>query len=223
MNELKYTLITDGSSDKTLMNIIQWLFDDLYPQLPCTGSCADLRKIINPPSVGDVLKRIHEAGNLYPFDILFYHRDAEKNDKDIIKKRKEEILGKIDNRLASKVVCVVPITMMETWLLINQDAIKKAAGNRNYTGIIDFPVLSKLESIKDPKTILHQTLLMTSGLKGRRLKTFNVHQAVHLVAENIKDYSPLKKLLAFREFENDLKTAVDLFLQNDTKYTYNTQ
>jgi hypothetical protein len=38
---------------------------------------------------------------------------------------------------------------------------------------------------------------------------------VHLVAENIKDYSPLRELSAFREFEKDLKTAVDLFLQKE--------
>jgi hypothetical protein len=198
------------------MNIIQWLFDDLYPRLPCIGNFADLRDMKNHPSVGNVVKRINEAGKLYPFDILFYHRDAEKNDRDIIKKRKDEILGKIDQQLASKLVCVVPITMMETWLLIDRDAIKKAAGNRNYAGTVDLPALSKLESIKDPKTKLHQTLSMTSGAKGRRLKTLNIHHAVHLVAENIKDYSPLRELSAFREFEKDLKTAVDLFLQNVT-------
>jgi len=213
MNELKYTLITDGSSDKTLLSIIQWLLNDLYPQLPCIGSFADLRYLKNPPSIGDVQDRIKEAGNLFPYDILFYHRDAEKNDRHIIKKRKEEVLGKIDKQLFNKVVCVVPITMMETWLLIDRDAIKKAAGNRNYVGTIELPDLSKLESIKDPKTELHQKIKTISCLKGRRLKTFNVYHAVHLVAENIKDYSPLRELSAFKEFENDLKMAVDLFYQ----------
>ena len=29
MELLRYTLIADGSSDKTLMNIIKWLLDDL--------------------------------------------------------------------------------------------------------------------------------------------------------------------------------------------------
>ena len=103
---------------------------------------------------------------------------------------------------------------METWLLINADAIKKAAGNRNYTGNIDLPVLKNLESLPKPKEMLHELLKETSGLKGRRLKNFNVHRAVHLVAENIKDYSPLRELPAFREFEKDLKAAVNLFLLN---------
>jgi len=208
MDELRYTLLTDGSSDKTLMNIIQWSLDDIYPRLPCVGKFADLRLLKNPPSAGDVVQRINFAENLYPFDILFYHRDAEYFEKDVIQKRKNEIFSKIDEQLASKVVCVVPVTMMETWLLFDRDAIKKASGNRNYTGSIDLPALSRLESIKDTKSILHQKLLKTSGLKGRREKMFHVHQAVHLVAENIKDYKPLRELSAFREFENDLKIAV---------------
>ena len=209
METLRYTLLTDGSSDKTLLNIIKWLIDDLYPQLPCDGSFADLRHIPNSPQTGDVIQRVICAQNYYPFDILFYHRDAEKFD---VNTRKKEILKQIAPTLYSKIVCIIPVRMMETWLLINVDAIKKASGNRNYADIIDLPALKRLESLAKPKEILHELLEKTSGLKGRRLKTFNVHSAVHLVAENIKNYSPLRDLSAFREFERDLKTAVDLFL-----------
>jgi len=102
--------------------------------------------------------------------------------------------------------------MIETWLLINTDAIKKAAGNRNYKDNINLPAIKRLESIPNPKETLHELLKKTSGLKGRRLKNFNVHYAVHLVAENIKDYSPLRDLTAFKEFEKDLKEAVEIFL-----------
>ncbi len=215
MGTLKYTLISDGSSDKTLLRIIRWSLLDLYPELSCKGSFADFRYLKNPPQTGDIVERVKKANEYYPFDILFYHRDAETTDKNIIKKRKEEVFGCIASEPASNIVCVVPITMMETWLLIDREAIKKAAGNRNYAGEIDLPALSKLESVKDPKTKLHHILETTSGLKGRRLKTFNVHSAVHLVAENIKDFSPLRELAAFREFENDLKVAIDMFLKNN--------
>lgn len=209
MKSLKYTLLTDGSSDKALLNIIKWLLDDLYPQLPNDGSFADFRHIPNPPQIGDVVQRMNCTQNFYPFDILFYHRDAEKFD---VNTRKKEILKQVDPMLYSKIVCVVPVRMMETWLLINVDAIKKASGNRNYANDIDLPAIKKLESLAKPKEMLHELIEKTSGLKGRRLKTFNVHGAVHLVAENIKDYSPLRELPAFREFEKDLRIAVDLFL-----------
>jgi len=211
MELLKYTLLTDGSSDRTLLNIIKWLFDDLYPQLPCDGSFADFRHIPNPPQIGDVAHRIYYAQSIYPFDILFYHRDGEKFD---VTSRKNEILKQITPQLLPKIVCVIPVRMMETWLLINSDAIKKASGNRNYPGNIDVPILKNLESLINPKERLHDLIKTTSGLRHRRLKTLNIHYAVHLVAEYIKDYSPLRELPAFREFENDLKMAVELFLMN---------
>jgi len=102
MNELRYTLLTDGSSDKTLMNIIQWSLDDIFPKLPCAGRFADLRLLKNPPSAGDVVQRIKVAENLHPFDILFYHRDAEYFDKDVIQKRKK---GKNVSRASSRASC----------------------------------------------------------------------------------------------------------------------
>jgi len=36
--------------------------------------------------------------------------------------------------------------MMEVWLLINKDAIKKAASNRNYSGEINLPAVKNLEN-----------------------------------------------------------------------------
>ncbi len=54
MKDLKYTLIADGSSDKTLLRIIKWVLDDLYPKLPNQGVFADFRGLPDPP------KTLHE-------------------------------------------------------------------------------------------------------------------------------------------------------------------
>ena len=80
MNEITYTLIADGSSDKVFLRIIKWCLDDLYPKLPTKEQYADFRTLRNPPRAGDVLGQIKYAENYYPFDICFYHRDAESND-----------------------------------------------------------------------------------------------------------------------------------------------
>lgn len=205
MKELRFTLIGDGSSDKALVNIIKWLLGDLYPHLPIYGQYADFRKLPNPPVNGDVLAQVESAQRYYTFDILFYHRDAESNKKNIVQVRKAEVLSQITSEHSSKTVCVVPVVMMETWLLISESAIKKAAGNRNYKGVINLPSPTTLENIKEPKDILHDYLKEVSGLKKRNLKNFNVHQAVHLVAENINDFSLLRHLESFKVFEADLK------------------
>ncbi len=208
---LRYTLIGDGSSDKALLNIIKWLLDDLYPALPNKGTYADFRNLIKPPRKDDVLSQIETAGMYYPFDVLFYHRDAEKADKNIISIRKSEVLDKVGAEL--NIVCVVPIVMMESWLLFDESAIKKAAGNRNYRGKINLPSIKKIERESQTKEILHNILRECSGLKNRQLNKFNVHKAVHIVSENIQDFSPLRQLHAFNTLEMDVKHAVNSFLK----------
>lgn len=209
MDETKITLITDGSSDKSLVYVIEWLWDDLFPTRPKQVEFADFRGLPSPPEKANIEAQISKARTYYPFDIIIYHRDAEKTDLKILNQRKLEIKGKINERYQDIVVCLIPVKMMETWLLIDPEAIKKAAGNRMYSGKMDLPTISKLEREQKPKEKLHSLLKQVSGLKKRRLENFNTHQAIHLVAENIKDYSALRKLESFRQFEADLKIAVE--------------
>ena len=209
MESIRYTLIADGSSDKALMNIIKWLLDDLYPKIPNKGTFAEFRNLKHPPKKGDVKGQIEFAKFLYPFDILFYHRDAETNKKNIIDDRIAEIIKHLNEELIPKTIFIIPIKMMENWLLFDETAIKKAAGNRNYNKILGLPPISSIENVSDPKIFLHELLREVSGLKSRQLKNFNVHQAVHLVAENITDFSILRQLSSFKKFEENLKTTIN--------------
>jgi Domain of unknown function (DUF4276) len=213
MELLRYTLITDGSSDKTLMNIIKWLLDDLYPKISNRGTFGDFRYLQKPPKKGDIKNQIQCAEYFYPFDILFYHRDAESDKKSIVKERTEEIKSQLEEKYISKTICIIPIKMMENWLLIDETAIKKAAGNRNYSKQINLPQINKIESLNEPKLFLHDLLKEVSGKKSRQLKNFNVQQAVHLVAENISDYSLLRNLDSFKQFEENLKTTISNLLK----------
>ncbi|MFV8331968.1 hypothetical protein [Flavobacterium sp. GSP14] len=215
MEFIRYTLIADGSSDKALMNIIKWVLDNLFPEIPNKGTYGDFRMLQKPPRKDEVYKQIQCAVHYYPFDILFYHRDAESNSSVIIDERIAEIKGELDAEFNQKIVCVVPIKMMEAWLLIDEMAIKKAAGNKNYNNQVDLPPVNKLETLKEPKEILHELLKKVSGLKGRRLKNFNVHKAVHLVTEYTTDYELLRQLSAFNKFEEDLKIVVKSLMNNN--------
>jgi hypothetical protein len=90
---------------------------------------------------------------------------------------------------------------------------QKASGNRNYKEPISLPSLKALEKENNPKELLHRLLREACGLKGRSLSKFNVHSAVHLVAENISDFSSLRQLEAFKVFEKDLQESVTTFLE----------
>lgn len=113
MNEITYTLIADGSSDKVFLRIIKWCLDDLYPKLPTKEQYADFRTLRNPPRAGDVLGQIKYAENYYPFDICFYHRDAE-NTEDFSALRQlaafnrfeQDLKRVVDNVIRLKNICV---------------------------------------------------------------------------------------------------------------------
>lgn len=213
MDLMKYTLIGDGSSDKALMPVINWLINDLFPELPVSGTFAEFRHMRNPPAKNDIKGQVEYASYYYPFDILIYHRDAEDRSEDIIGIRKEEILGELDDEtLLEKTVCVVPVVMTEAWLLIDRTAIKKAAGNRNFAGELALPAVQTLELKSNPKSILQDLLRTARDTNKRDLAKFNVNQAVHLVAEYTTDFSALRQLRSFNEFEKDLKQSIENFI-----------
>lgn len=212
METLRFTLITDGTSDRTLLNIIKWLLNDIYPELPTIGTFADFGRLRNPPKTNEVLERIKKAEEYYPFDILFYHRDAESSADGIYEQRCEEILSVLDESTLSTTICVVPVVMMESWLIIDREAIKKAAGNRNYKGDIDLPAINRIEKHRSPKALLHDTLKQVSGLRGRNLRKFDPHSHVHLVSENISDYSALRQLSSFKQLEAKAKEVIDALM-----------
>jgi hypothetical protein len=94
--------------------------------------------------------------------------------------------------------------MQEAWLLIDQAAIRRAAGNPNGTADLVLPAVGLIESITNPKGLLYELLKAASELRGRRLKKFRPDKHVRLIAEIISDFSPLRQLPAFRRLEVDI-------------------
>lgn len=103
---------------------------------------------------------------------------------------------------------MIPVRMQEAWLLVDETAIRRAAGNPNGTAPLELPGSSRLEDLPDPKTVLHDTLRSASGLRGVRRRRLNVRASVHRVADFIDDLSELRRLRAFTRLEEDLQQAV---------------
>ena len=203
MRGLRFTLVADGSSDVALLPILVWLLREHFGSIPIQPEFADLRRLRNPPHT--LLDRIAKSVELYPCDLLFVHRDAERES---IHKRVDEIRESLEQCAIDTppVVCVVPVRMREAWLLINESALRKAAGNPQGRQPLSVPDTKKLEELPDPKQILHDLLCQASGLRGRRLKRFirDVGRHVHRVAEQIDDFSLLRELTAFRQVERQI-------------------
>lgn len=205
MEGLRFTLVADGSSDRALLPVLTWLLHQHCEGIPIQPEFSDLRRLRNPPR--DLFQRIDKSMELYPCDLLFVHRDAEG---ELVEKRQEEIREALERSERGKtlpVVCVVPVRMQEAWLLIDESALKRAAGNPASRRKLPMPPVRRLEELPDPKRVLHDLLRKASDRQGpRQLRRFNrdLGRCVQLVAEHIGDFGLLRGLAAFRELEDQV-------------------
>lgn len=207
MTPLRYTLEAEGSSDAMLRPVIEWVVSRLRPGLPLVGTVADFRVLpARPSGIGD---RVRSAIELYPCDVLFVHRDAEKEPAKVRHGQIKAALAKLGDGLTTPVVQIVPVRMSEAWLLIDEPAIRAAAGNPNGTTKLDVPKPNQLERLPDPKERLYELLRTASGLTGRHAKKFHPSQRVRRVAEEISDFTPLDKLPAFQTFTKEVQAFLD--------------
>lgn len=204
MTDLRFVLLSDGSSDRSLLPLLKWLLRVNGVQRPIQEDWADLRGLRRPPR--GLAERLRRSVELYACDLLFVHRDAERES---YQNRRDEVLQALEEaELSGPSVCVVPVRMQEAWLLFNAAAIRLAAGNPRGRMALGLPPVSQLEQVPDPKQILHDLLREASGLTGRRRGTLRVRQCAQRVSELIDDYGPLRALPAFRALEKDLRQTI---------------
>jgi hypothetical protein len=207
MTDLHVTLVTDGASDRVLLHHLRWLLaQNLRLTISIQPQWADLSRLRQKPN--SLLERVRSALDFYPCDLLVIHRDAEVPDPSA---RYHEIEATAQQLAMPPppLVCVVPVRMTEAWLLFDERAIRRAAGNPNGRETLSLPIaIADAQSLADPKSTLCEALRSASGLTGRRRKKFAVSDAVHRVPDYIEDFKPLRALSAFARLEQDLVTVI---------------
>lgn len=203
MTVLTTTLLSDGPSDRALLPVLDWLLQYKVTRYSLQRTqWADWRNQKSPPQ--SLEEKIRFTQEYYPSDLLFVHRDAEAQAPE---ERREEIRRAVlDAGITTSSVCVVPVRMTEAWLLLDERAIRIAAGNPGSRVSLSLPIQQRIENIPDPKETLFEAIRTASEHTGRRLKSLHVEKLRHRVAE-LMDYELLRSLSAFQCLENDL-TAI---------------
>ena len=203
MSSIRYVLLSDGSSDRMLLLILDWLLHRYCPDYALESEWADLRRLSQPPK--KLSDRIRKSVKIYEPDLLFIHRDAENQSYE---SRHREIETALAGLTKPPAVCVIPVRMQEAWLLFDEVAIRRAAGNPNGRLPLHLPAMSTLEVLPNPKELLFSLIGTASELSSTRLKNLRPRQRAHLVAQNIEDFKPLQELSAFRALETELVDVV---------------
>ena len=207
MKSIRYTLLTDGSSDKALLPILNWVLKAAGVTIPIQSEWADLTRLRPFKRLSEKLKWTIE---LYPCELLFVHRDAEREP---LSSRVAEIRAAVQECAAEiksipPYVCVVPVRMQEAWLLFDEAAIRKAAGNPNGRILLSLPSLSDVEELPNPKHDLEEILRVASELSRRRRLKLNTRFLRSRVVENIDNFEPLRRLTAFQALEAEVQTVL---------------
>jgi hypothetical protein len=205
MSELRYTLLTEGTSDVVLLSHITWLLHR-HTSAPIRAQFAELWNLRYPPK--GLAQKIEAALAFYACDILFVHRDA---DTFPYEQRQQEIQQAMQSakKIASPVVCVIPVRMQEAWLLFDEVALRLAANRPSGRVSLNLPHPKTLESLPNLKALLHNILRQASGLHGRHLDRFDALAAVRRLAELLDDFSPLlNHLPAFKRLDTDIAQIV---------------
>ncbi|MVU83410.1 DUF4276 family protein [Nocardia sp. ET3-3] len=168
--------ICEGSSDQPLAEIIETLFVERGVDVRLSHPDFSLL----PKVAKDVGSRVRAGIELLGgvVDVIVVHRDADNAGPEA---RRDEIDRAVKSVYsAATTVPVIPVRMTEAWLLLDERAIRRAAGNPRGRNEIQLPGLRRVESVADPKHLLQQCLLQAADCTGRRRdqvsKRFNEHR-----------------------------------------------
>lgn len=198
--------LADGSSDVPLGEHLENLCAKRDVEVRITTP--NLRRLPKPPGlrVVDRLRTVLELG-MNP-DIVFVHRDAEKQDPSLRYKEVQDAVSV--TRPGLPAVAVVPVRMTEAWLLLDEDQIRHVAGRPRSTVSLELPPISKIEAQSDPKKILRDALDIASGLKGRRLIRFQGQFSNNrrTLLQRLDVNGPVRSLPSWKALESTLDRIV---------------
>ncbi|MFC0439163.1 DUF4276 family protein [Kutzneria buriramensis] len=199
--------VAEGSSDAPLAGLVTELF-----------AAHDIRLRLQEPDftwlrvAKDVQSKVHAGIELAKtnFDVVVVHRDADNAGHAA---RTREIVDAVATvTRGSHVVPVVPVRMTEAWLLLDEAAIRRVAGNPKGRAGLGLPKPHEVESVADPKHVLKQCLLAAADCTGRRhnqvARRFDEHRRNLL--ERLDPHGPVTKLASWQRLVDSVAAAAEL-------------
>lgn len=188
-------LVADGRPDRVLTQFIDRL---MAIHCPCLFRPTDFVDDY-PEAVVGLAQRVRHALRQYPADIVFVHRDAEL--RGAVSQREQEIAAAVAALPTPKpVIAVVPVRMTEAWLLADEHAIRRAAGNPQGAVPLALPAVHQIEAV-DAKARLFEALRLAKDLGKRRTGKLRPEHLRHRVADYLDDFTLLRSLPSFARFE----------------------
>lgn len=202
---LNYVLISEGTSDRVLIPMINWCIRQ-YCITDISPVVADFTSLKPKPKT--VVEKLRAARNLYSNKNLFIvHRDSDNvNPGD----REREINEAISSmNFVKPCLPIIPNAMTEAWLLVDERAIYKAVNNPNGQDQFKLPNINIIEKIRNPKNVLFELFISASGLSRRRHSSIDLFMCRQRCALFITEFQKMGNLSSFALFRQKISQYVD--------------
>lgn len=206
---IEFTFISEGKSDRALIPHLQTLCLRAGAS-EVLGDTAD-RSLYPQKIKADLSSKIKAALDLSgKVDLIFIHRDADGAGRDARLQEIEVALRAL--RAPPLHVAIIPAREMEAWLLADEPAIRRIAGDPASAHDLGLPPLKLIEARAKPKECLWEALTRCTPAQGRRLKEFkepaNLSRLRARLLESLDIDGPVKQLHSWRALICDIERAV---------------
>ncbi|WP_086823276.1 hypothetical protein [Streptomyces sp. NRRL B-24572] len=201
--------LCEGSSDTGLRFHIEAIAADMGREILVT--VPELDRLPKKPgrTVEDKLRaaqQLSDSGHAY--DLVVIHRDSDSGPPDRRRTEIAEAVATVSPGVAH--VPVIPVRMLEAWLLLDQAAIREVAGNPNGKVPLNLPKPARVESVSDPKAVLKQAIATASEERGRGLQKLQARFSANRarLLQMLDRAGPVKQLASWQSFTDDLRDAL---------------
>lgn len=153
------------------------------------------------------LKGVHDFG----INVLCVHCDADAPSNEAVYAHKiipaqEALQAQTSAQYCREFVALVPIQMMEAWILADKELLKEEIGTTKTN--TELGIDTKPELVADPKAVIEQAIrIAREGLTKRRRNDLKIGDIYLSMGQKI-DLNKLRQLPSYCDFENNMRQAL---------------
>ncbi len=198
--------LAEGSSDAPLGDLVQALLLARGVNVSLTRPDFDLLEDRVPRDLGS---RMIAARTLMrdDVDVVVIHRDADNVGAEA---RRGEMVAALDRACSgARLIPVIPVRMTEAWLLLDEQAIRRVAGNPSGRVDLALPKTLEVERLADPKAKLRECLLTAADVTGRRRERLDrrFDSNRRQLLERLEPEGPVMQLTSWQALLRDVENV----------------
>lgn len=206
-------LISEGTTDnRFLESIVTRTFDDIG--FECNGEVETEVKVISIDKTGkgftdQVIEASKKGVTDYGIMVLCVHTDSDNVHDTIMFNNKinpaQEALNTKDENFCKILTPIVPIQMIEAWMLADKELLKSEIGTNKSD--LELGINRKPESIANPKNVIEDAIrIARSEFTSRRRKDLKISELYLPIGQKMQlEY--LDSLGSYKKFKESIRIA----------------